>query len=285
MRSLRMRVAVGVAATLITTAVGAVVGATPAAAAISGVVQVRGTPSATDSQILKNSTATCPAGTVVIATGFELNGAAGDIILDDMIPSTTNVFVQAGEDGDGTNASWNVVAWATCAFRPTGYEIMSAGIQSDPGTLREAIATCSSTSKRVIGAAANLSAGFGQISISTLTFDDTHVFAFGTDDQDGFAGAWAITAYAICADPLPGLRTSPGNSSFDSNSPKSANAPCNDVAGQVALGFGWSVGGSGEVVITFARSFGPSASVTFNEDDDGYLNSWSSTIILRCANV
>lgn len=284
MTNFRMRMAVGVVAALVTSAVGAVLTATPAAAAVSGWETVRGQPSATNSEILKNSTASCPGNKVVVGAGYEMNGATGDIILDDLIPTASTVTVQAGEDGDGTSLTWNVVAWAVCAFRPAGYEIRPGFSATAPGGLRMAQATCTGN-RRVIGTGANLSAGFGQISISNLLLDETNVFAWGTDDQDGFGGSWSITAYAICADPLPGLRSVSDTSLFDSNVQKRADPNCGDQPGQVSLGFGWGIGGSGQVVAVFGRSDSFRGTVIASEDDDGFFENWSIGVTVRCANL
>jgi hypothetical protein len=284
MRRFRIRVAGLVAVSLVAAAVGAVVAATPAAASVSGWETIRGLPSATNSDILKKSTAFCSANKVVVGFGYELNGSTGDIILDDMIPSTSSVTVQAGEDGDGTSLSWNVVAWAVCAFRPAGYEIRAMTSATGPGTLRPATATCTGN-RQVIGSGASLSAGFGQISVSNLLLADTSVTAWGTDDQDGFTGSWSITAYAICADPLPGLRSATDSSLFDSDGQKRAAPVCTDRPGQVPLGFGWGIGGGGQVVAVFGRVDAARATVIASEDDDGFFDNWSIGVTVRCANL
>jgi len=111
------------------------------------------------------------------------------------------------------------------------------------------------------------------------------VFAWGTDDQDGFASSWSITAYAICADPLPGLHSVSENSVFDSNVQKRGAPRCTDQPGQVSLGIGWGIGGSGQVAAVFGRSDSVAGTVIASEDDDGYVENWSITVTVRCANL
>jgi hypothetical protein len=63
-------------------------------------------------------TASCPAGTVLIGTGAETTGGAGEAAVESIDPnaSLTGVTARAAE-ADGTTAPWIVSAFAVCANR------------------------------------------------------------------------------------------------------------------------------------------------------------------------
>lgn len=64
-----------------------------------------------NSAVYKSVRVPCPAGTVVIGGSYELQDAPGAVVLDDFIPSSTDLLVGAseivgpGEPADGTTAS------------------------------------------------------------------------------------------------------------------------------------------------------------------------------------
>jgi hypothetical protein len=69
--------------------------------------------------------ARCPTGKVVVGSGAELDGNSSglppdgetDVVLDEIVPSSTRVTVTAYED-EPTNANWDVTAYALCATAP-----------------------------------------------------------------------------------------------------------------------------------------------------------------------
>jgi hypothetical protein len=258
-----------------------VVGATPASAAVPG-LQVVSVTGAFDSANLKEVTAFCPAGKRVIGTGFHLLGGQGDVILDDVRPQADRVTVSAGEDQDGTTANWKITALAVCAFAPSGLEIVTVTSSFGPSTSKGATASCPS-GKQVIGTGAALTQGFGQISIGNLVMNQNSVSAFGIDDEDGFSGGWSVTAYAICAFPLPGLQIVGGASPFDSSTQKLASANC--PTGKKATGLGWGMGGGGEAHINFAGIGDTGITLVANEDDNGFSGNWQMNPVVICASA
>lgn len=70
----------------------------------------------------KSVTVPCPAGTRVTGAGGRIDGAAGQVVLDDVRPSAdlTSVTVNALEDETGTTAGWTVTAIAMCTTAPRG---------------------------------------------------------------------------------------------------------------------------------------------------------------------
>ena len=69
--------------------------------------------------------ARCPTGKIVVGSGAELDGNSSglppdgetDVVLDEIVPSSTSVTVVAYED-EPTNATWDVTAYALCATAP-----------------------------------------------------------------------------------------------------------------------------------------------------------------------
>jgi len=256
-----------------------VAGAAPASAAVPG-LQVVSATSVLDSNTLKAVTATCPSGKRVVGTGFHLLGGQGDVILDDLRPTATTVTVQAGEDQDGTTANWKITALAVCANPLPGLEIVTVTSAFGQSTSKGAFAFCPS-GKQLVGTGAELTNGFGQVSIGNLTVSQNTTSAFGIDDQDGYSGGWSVTAYAICANPLPGLTIATGASQFDSSTQKIASANC--PAGKKALGLGWGMGGDGQTYLNFAGIGDTGVTLVANEDDDGYFDNWQMNPAVICA--
>jgi len=85
-------------------------------AALPGLQRVAAT-SATDSATNKSVTATCPTGKKVVGTGHEIANGKGQVLLDDVVPSSdlTSVRAEAFEDQDGTTNNWSLTAYAVCA--------------------------------------------------------------------------------------------------------------------------------------------------------------------------
>jgi hypothetical protein len=81
--------------------------------------------SASNSNSPKQVTASCPAGKVLVGTGFDIFGAkSGDspnaqtnVVMDFVIPGSTSVTVAAYEESL-TGADWSVTATAICATAP-----------------------------------------------------------------------------------------------------------------------------------------------------------------------
>ena len=276
-RAVRLSTVAAVTATMVAAVLIAL--EAPASAAVPG-LQIVSASSATDSNTLKSATAHCPAGKRVIGTAFHLLGAQGDIVLDDLIPAATSVTMQAGEDQDGTPAVWRVTAVAVCANPLPGLEIITTSSEFGPARDRNVQAPCPA-GKRVIGSGARLTQGFGHISISNLIVSHNSVFAFATDDQDGFSGSWSVATYAICAFPLPGQEIVSATTPFDSDGQKLVTATC--PSGKRALGTGWSLGGGGQVVITYAGIGLSGVTQIAHEDDDGFPGGWSLNAAVICA--
>jgi hypothetical protein len=271
--------------------VGLIVAATvmiagPASAAVPGLGYYLAQ-SNTDSTVFKSVLRTCPAGQVVIGTGFQLSGAEGSVVLDDLIPTETSVTVSAGEvvgpgePADGTTLNWSVTGFATCAARPSGYEIVPQTTPFGVSTERHVAAGCPGT-KQLIGGGSSLSNGFGQISIRSMTLGSGFVNVDAVDDEDGYTGGWSVSAYAICADTLPpGFRSNGGNTVNNSVSPKGVTSDC--AFGDRPLSAGWSTLNREQVIVTGAFPTGDGVRVNASEDATGFDQNWTVAASFLCA--
>jgi hypothetical protein len=284
----------GLFTALVAAAATVLVAPAPAFAAVPGLTYINAN-TGFDSNVYKSVTVSCPAGTNVVGGGYDLVGAEGAVVLDDFIPSSTSLTVGAGEvvgpgePSDGTRESWQVRATAVCASPLPGYTIVPNTSVFARGTSRAVTANCP-TGTFPVGAGASLSNGFGQVSISDLTYGDGSVSAGAVDDEDGYSGSWSVTAYAICASRLPGLHVVTTFSEQDSSSLHSAGAYC--PAGQQVLGAGWSVFLGSSVVARQLLNIhadvsggGVSPGVTglASEDANGYGGDWRMYAQAVCA--
>jgi hypothetical protein len=264
----------------------------PAVAAVPGLQYISAS-TGFDSTVYKSVDVTCPGTQVVLGGGYQLQGGEGSVVLDDFIPSghTMHVgageVVGAGEPTDGTTANWRIVATAVCAGGVPGWEIVTRVSEFNTGTARQVDAICPS-GKRVIGGGASLANGWGQISINSLDLNDNYTEASAIDDEDGFSGAWSITAYAICANPLPGIQHALWGTGADSISPKTSTATC--AAGSRVLSAGWQLrwppNAAQEQVLNTSAFIAPGGTAVTTieyEDDTGYSGTWGELTQAICA--
>jgi hypothetical protein len=140
--------------------------------------------------------------------------------------------------------------------------------------------------KRVVGGGGIVDGADGNAAITSLRplTDRFEVVAVETDN--GYAGSWWLRAFAICADPVPGLQIVASTSASSSLSSRSHGAAC--PAGTRVLGAGGRVNNAGGQVALQAVStnvpMASQATVAGREDVDGYTGTWSLTSYAICAN-
>jgi hypothetical protein len=93
----------------------ALVLAAPASAAVPGLELKVGGSGPPDSDPSNTATADCPEGKGLLGLGGKYERAGGQVVLDAIAPENETVIVRGSEDEDGTNARWNVRAYAICA--------------------------------------------------------------------------------------------------------------------------------------------------------------------------
>ena len=264
----------------------------PAALAVPG-LQLISAGSTYDSSASKRVRAVCPAGRQVVGVAASILNGQGQAILTGYRPVDGGSFsyadVAAREDITGYAGSWSLTAYAICAMPVPGWQIVSAtNVPASPSNAA-VVATCPA-GKRPLGFGGWIdNPGAGQVILNAtyVVSSDTATGAEGVEDEAGFAGIWSVSAYAICATPVPGREVVTGefpSASMDSSSPKSFPLRC--PAGKSVHGIGARINGS--IQDTALEDLIPAAnltSVTFSafEDEDGEPDGWQLRGILVCA--
>jgi hypothetical protein len=160
---------------------------------------------------------------------------------------------------------------------------------SDSSTSKTVTARCPA-GKRVLGGGGTVTGGRGQVVLERLepvqTATDDRFVVGAREDGSGYSRNWRLTAYALCANPLPAYGILPSTSgSPSSNSPQSTISFC---IGQPEVGFGGRInGGAGQVHLT--NLVGDSngdvdfTSITALEDANGFSGAWTVTAYAVCA--
>jgi hypothetical protein len=269
---------------------------------IAGLVRVsRTTPS--DSSSPKLVDAPCPAGKQAVGTGGDINTPNGQIVLDAVFPypDLNTTGMGAWEDESGNTANWSLTAYAICANAAE-----RAGAQGSPpdvGFPTEATASCPS-GHQATGAGYEITKpqATRQVVVHSLRPDPSPPTSISTLAlRHGFYNfddpPYVVSAYAICATPLPGLILVSNTSASDSSAEKSVPASCPSgkkvvgVGGRVTDGFSLfftptSADFVGEVVMNglFPNAALTSVQVNAFEDEDGFDKNWSLTAYAICAN-
>jgi hypothetical protein len=160
-----------------------------------------------DTSVPKRSTANCPFGKKVVGTAFQALGASGEVMVTKVDPvagtagGVDHVDVTAYPDDDGITGDWGVKAFAFCATAPSGVQVVARTVT--PST--QNTTTVCPRPKVALGA------GFvvddvaqGNVMVYGLTIfevftTDHGAIASATEDADGTAAVWGLTAKAICA--------------------------------------------------------------------------------------
>jgi hypothetical protein len=174
---------------------------------------------------------------------------------------------------------------ASAATVPTA-SVVSALTPFDSTPSKTIAARCPA-GKRVIGGGARVS-GAQHVVLTRQqpvqsTTGDSYVVA-ASEDQTGFTGTWALLAYAICADPPPGLQIVSATSAAGSNAFQGVSASC--PPGKFAAGAGGRInGGMGQVdlhTIAEGAFFSSRTTAAGTEDVNGFSGTWSVTAYAVC---
>ena len=178
---------------------------------------------------------------------------------------------------------------APSAQAVSGLTQVTAISPSNSNTSKQVAAVCP-PGQRVLGGGAEVVNGGGQVVIQRLqprhTATDDRFVAGAREDQSGYAEAWRLRSFAICADPLPGQQIIANTTPASSDPQQSLVGVC--PAGQREVGFGGQINsGAGQVRLTDLYDFfGPPSSLLIvgaREDPDGYAGQWSLSSYTICA--
>ncbi|SCL14505.1 hypothetical protein GA0070616_0460 [Micromonospora nigra] len=273
----------------------AVAPAGPASAAVPGLVRIAAV-SASNSNDFRSVTATCPAGKVLTGTGYEINGATGEVVVDDLRPNGSTVTaptaVTVGAyEADPFAGNWTVTAYAVCANPLPGLIRVTAVSDTDLNDFHAATAACP-FGKVLTGTGFEMTGITGEGVVDDLRPNGSPVSApnavtVGAYEVDTFLGSWNVRAYGICANPIPGLVRITTVSARDSSDSRFSTTVC--LNGQVMTGGGFEVNGAlGEVVVDDFRPNGsaataPVALTAGAYEEDPFAGNWNLRSYAICA--
>lgn len=264
----------------------ALVFAGPASGAVPGLELKVGGSGPPDSDPSNTATAECPDGKGLLGLGGKSEGGDGQVVLDALAATNDSVTVRGSEDEDGTNAKWNIRAYAICAdqgaSRGTTFNEMP---DSESPKQRDFLGDCG-FDRLVTGVGGEIPIGAtGEVMLDGLipTPELDNVLVRGIEDGNGTDGLWSLRPFRLCADPLPGLERIEATSLSNSRN-KHATARC--PAGKRVVGSGGEiVGGNGQVAMQYMI---PDANLTRvhvrgAEDQDGMSANWAARAYAICA--
>jgi hypothetical protein len=180
---------------------------------------------------------------------------------------------------------------AAPAHAVSGLTRVTRSSQVNSRSLKRIAAVCPAGTN-VVGGGGTVVNGRGQVVIQQLeprrTASDDRFVVAAREDRTGYASSWRLTAYALCADPLPGQQITSNTLPASSDSLQSQLAFC--PSGQTQIGYGGRIdNGAGQVHVTeLFDFFGPPVGVTFlraREGAGGYGGSWAVRPFAVCADA
>jgi hypothetical protein len=152
----------------------------------------------------KTVSATCPHGMVAIGPGAAISVTVPgtELILDMVRPNADlhSVTAAAFEDDDGFAGDWQLTVRAVCVPRPDGLVLVTAVSTTDSTGLRSVTADCPEGTV-VHGSGFDISGAVGEVGLTALDqLTPTSVRARAEEDEDGYASAWSLRGYALCAE-------------------------------------------------------------------------------------
>jgi hypothetical protein len=161
--------------------------------------------SAFDSKATKSANIICPAGKKLLGSGGALFGEGTDrVVLFTASPNgaRTGAVVVGTEPDSGTEASWNVRAYAICASALPGYQQVNANGQQASRVAQDGTVTMPRGTK-VLGAGGTVNGQTGRLALTAIipAADLLSVTARGMEVGSGLTTNWSVGAYANGATP------------------------------------------------------------------------------------
>lgn len=271
----------GLAGALAIAGTGVALGAAaPAAATVANA-----TVAAPAGTIMINAVATCPGGQYLTGAGGAVVNGNGDVTLTDIIPDTVarTVTVWGHANGGAAPAAYQVRAQAIClpGPPPPNYQLVVSRGPAGPAAWNSQPVACPAGTN-LLGLGASLDGANGNVLYQTIRPTSLTDGLVQAGAAAGFGGSWQLTAYAMCASPVPGFTPLPLSSATgltNSVTPKATPGPvC--PAGTVTTGVGGTVSRSalGNVMLSEVTSNAAQDQPTGGADEDGlYLPTWNLT--------
>lgn len=195
----------GLAATA--TAASPALGASSDPTAITSYSITKGAYTTNNSANNKRADVSCPAGTVVLGGGGEIDGAFGRVGLRSVEPylgwdGRYHVSVTAAEIPRNTLQAWKVRAIAACGKRPAGYSITrwKHSVSDSSTVFKTADAPCPA-GRKPIGYGARVTGGSGNVSLRTMnvTGGTRTVRVSASEAAEDATSRWYVSGLAVCA--------------------------------------------------------------------------------------
>jgi hypothetical protein len=179
-------------------------------------------------------------------------------------------------------AAASVALAGPAAAAVPGHQIVT--VDSADDSQDKAFTAVCPAGKRVIGTAASVVDGGGEVAVDAVVPGATTVTAVAYEDGDGFAGDWQVRVTAVCATAPAGLEIV-----FEDSGPATGPLMTEIVScpgTKQPLGSGYEVmGGFGEVRVSDAYAWTASSVIAIAEEDqDGTANQWNLRTWAICAN-
>jgi hypothetical protein len=195
----------------------------------------------------------------------------------------------------GLLVAFQVVAPAPAAAALPGAVARSAQSAFDSAPAKTIEATCP-PGTRVTGGSGRVTGITSHVVLTRMhprhtnnpNVPDSYIVT-AIEDETAPDGQWAVTAFALCADPLPGQTIVISRSPTDSGQSEREIVDC--PAGRTVIGSGVRVnGGGGQVHVTEMTLGGfangrTSTFVTAQENNDGFGGDWSLDAFAVCATI
>jgi hypothetical protein len=170
------------------------------AAPIAGLTTVS-TLSATNSSN-KQVTVSCPAGTKLYASGWNLTDSGGQVLLNQVSQAAdlTSVSITGMEDQDGYAADWRLTTYGICAQWLPGLALTTATSPIDSSD-KSVLLVCGPDQRRLTAGWSLIGTGSspaGQVLAQPGSSGTNWYELIAIEDDDGFTGTWYATARVIC---------------------------------------------------------------------------------------
>lgn len=270
------------------------VGVEPASAEVPGLVRISAM-SVNDASDPKVATAYCPNGTVLLSAGYQIHGATGEAVVDDLPLTTAGSVTAVAYAEDPLAGNWNLTVYAICSPPLSGLVRISEPSGGDSQGFKSSAVSCP-LNKRLISGGFVLTGATGEATVddvlpSSNTGDEPRtVTATAYETDIDYPANWSLSTHAVCAYPLTGLVRRSATSASNATDLRTVTANC--LAGEVMVGAGYKMsGGLGNIVLDDFRPNGDettaptSITLAAYESDLNLIEPWEITAYAVCASL
>jgi hypothetical protein len=186
---------------------------------------------------------TCPTGTRVLGTGAEIIGPSGDVVIDEVVPTTYEVSAFGIEIGAGTSSLWMIKVWAVCGDPDESTRIVSR--TAPRNGLIPLTVTCD-PGEFLLGNGYRMDGAGGNAVVDYIKPQLNSVSGHASWISSAAAPSWTLEMFAICAEDAPPGLWIYSDSTVHSPAPTAPSRELDVSCGaagdrQVVLGTGFAV--------------------------------------------